>query len=199
MPSRSKLAGLLADRLDRLREAFVALHRSVRDRVAELVGTTVADVVRQTVRTALDPPTPVVPSTPPRPAMRGDPYDPWHAGEPDHWADERDPLDETEPDAWGYREPVTPPVMTPPMPTPPSPEPAVVPRIVTAVVVGLKAAAWWLATSPVRRGWGCVLAGLAAGGAGYAVGGPVGLAVAPAVAALALAGRSSDLMNSLPA
>jgi len=37
MPSRSQLAGLLADRLDRLRGAFAALHRSVRDRVPALL------------------------------------------------------------------------------------------------------------------------------------------------------------------
>jgi hypothetical protein len=182
MPSKSKLAGLLADRLDRLREAFVALHRSVRDRAAELVGTTVADVARQAVRAALDPPPPVVPKS----VVRGDPYDPWGGPEPDHCIDDRDPLDADEHNAWGYREPVTPTVVMPVMPTP---EPAVVPRIVTAVVVGLKAAAWWLATSPIRRGWGCVLAGLAAGGAAYAVGGPVGLA---------LAARSADLVNTLP-
>jgi hypothetical protein len=127
--------------------------------------------------------------------MRGDPYDPWHARDPDGWADDRDPLDDREPDGWNYREPVTPTVVTPPG----EPEPATLPRIVTAVVVGLKAAAWWLATAPVRRGWGCVLAGLAAGSAAYAVGGPVGLAVAPAVAALGLAARSADLMNTMPA
>ena len=62
MPSRSQFAGPLADRLDRLRSAFAALHRSVRDRVAEIVGTTVADVARQAVRAALDPPAPVAPA-----------------------------------------------------------------------------------------------------------------------------------------
>jgi hypothetical protein len=46
MPSRSELAVLLADRIDRLRGAFAALHRSVREKVAEIVGATVADVVR---------------------------------------------------------------------------------------------------------------------------------------------------------
>ena len=49
----------------------------------------------------------------------------------------------------------------------------------------------------VRRGWGCLLAGLAAGGAAYALG-PVALAAAPAVAALALVARSAELANALP-
>src|SRR5207237_843849 len=74
MPSNSKLAGLLADRIDRLRGAFAALQRSVRDRVAEIVGATVADVVRQTVRAALDPPAPPAPSAP---AARRAAHDDW--------------------------------------------------------------------------------------------------------------------------
>lgn len=69
------------------------------------------------------------------------------------------------------------------------------PRRLTAAVVGLTAATWWLATGPVRRGWG----GLAAGGAAEAVGGPIGLAVAPTIAALTRAARSAECANTLPA
>jgi len=66
------------------------------------------------------------------------------------------------------------------------------------VVVGLRAAAWWLATRPARRGWGCLLAGLAASGAAYALG-PPAVAMMPAVAALALAAHSAELAHVLPA
>ena len=62
-------------------------------------------------------------------------------------------------------------------------------------MVGLKAAAWWLATHRLRRGWGCVVAGVLAGGAAYALG-PVAVAVAPAVTALSLAARSAELMHA---
>jgi hypothetical protein len=89
MPSRSQLAGLLAERIDRLRGAFVALQRSVRDRVAEIVGATVADVVRQTVRVALEPPAPGAPIAPVAPAARRDGYDPWGGPGADDWADDR--------------------------------------------------------------------------------------------------------------
>ena len=195
MPSRTQFARLLADRLDRLRSAFVALHRSVRDRVAEIVGTTVADVARQAVRVALDPPAPVAPA--PRRVVRGDPddrYDPWGGEEPDGWAGDRDAFEDGERDAWGHA-----PQMATTPPTAPAPaEPAVVPRLLTAAVVGLKAAAWWLATSRICRVWGCAAAGLVAGSAAYALGAPVCLAVAPAVAALTLAVRSVELVNTLP-
>ena len=126
------------------------------------------------------------------PAVRRAAYDAWGGPEPDDWADDRDPLDESAPDAWGYPAPVTP--VAPPSP---SPEPSDLPRLAAAVVVGLKAAAWWLATSPARRGWGCVLAGLAAGATAYALG-PVTLAALPAVAALALAAQSAELVHVLP-
>ena len=65
MLSKSKLAGPLADRIDRLRGSLVALHRSVRDRVAEIIGVAVAEAVRDTVRAALDPPA-SAPPPPPR-------------------------------------------------------------------------------------------------------------------------------------
>jgi hypothetical protein len=166
MPSRSQLAVLLADQIDRLRGAFAALHRSVRERVAEIVGASVADVVRQTVRVALEPP---APQTPVAPVARRDGYD-----------------------AWGYPAPAMP-VTPAPTPTLP-PEQQVLPRLAAAAVVGLKAAAWWLATHRVRRGWGCVVAGVLASGAAYALG-----PVAPAVTALSLAARSAELVHALPA
>ena len=84
---------------------------------------------------------------------------------------------------------------TPPAPLPESPG---LPRLAAAAVVGLRAAAWWLATSPARRGWGCALAGLAAGATAYALG-PAALAAVPAVAALALAAQSAEFVNALPA
>jgi hypothetical protein len=64
-------------------------------------------------------------------------------------------------------------------------------------VVGLKAAAWWLATHRLRRGWGCVVAGVLAGGAAYALG-PVALTVVPAVTTLSLSARSAELVSALP-
>ena len=60
-------------------------------------------------------------------------------------------------------------------------------------MVGLKAAAWWLATHRLRRGWGCVVAGVLAGGAAYALG-----PVAPAATALSLAARSAELVHAWP-
>jgi hypothetical protein len=69
------------------------------------------------------------------------------------------------------------------------------PRLAAAAVFGLKAAAWWLATSRVRRGWGCVVAGILAGGAAYALG-PAAVAVAPAVTALSLVSRSAELVHA---
>ena len=86
--------------------------------------------------------------------------------------------------------------MSPAPPIPP--EPQVLPRLAAAAVVGLRAAAWWLATSRLRRGWSFVVAGVLAGGAAYALG-PVTVAVAPAVTALSLAARSAELVNVLPA
>ena len=83
--------------------------------------------------------------------------------------------------------------MSPAPPIPP--EPQVLPRLAAAAVVGLRAAAWWLATSRLRRGWGCVVAGVLAGGAAYALG-PVAVAVAPAATALSLAARSAELMHA---
>ena len=193
MPSRSQLAVLLADRIDRLRGAFAALHRSVRERVAEIVGATVADVVRQAVRAALEPPAPPAPVAPVAPVACRDGYEPRGGPEPDDWADDRDPIDDDGSDAWGYPAPAMP-VTPAPTPTPP-PEPPVLPRLAAAAVVGLRAAAWWLATSRLRRGWGCVVAGVLAGGAAYALG-PVAVAVAPAVTALSLAARSAELMHA---
>jgi hypothetical protein len=194
MPSRSQLAVLLADRVDRLRGAFAALHRSVREKVAEIVGATVADVVRQTVRVALEPPTPPAPVAPVAPVARRNAYDPWGGPETDGWADDRDPINDDGSDAWGHPAPVRP-TMSPAPPIPP--EQQVLPRLAAAAVVGLKAAAWWLATNRLRRGWGCVVAGVLAGGAAYALG-PVAVAVAPASTALSLAARSAELVNTLP-
>ena len=190
MPPRSQLAVLLAERIDRLRGAFAALRRSVRERVAEIVGAAVADVVRQTVRAALDPPTPPAPVVPVAPVARRDGYDVWGGHEADDWADAADQDGNTGSDAWGYPAPVTP----APTPTPP-PEPTALPRLAAAAVVGLRAAAWWLATSRLRRGWGCVVAGILAGGAAYALG-PVAVAVVPAATALSLAARSAELMHA---
>ena len=191
MPSRSQLAVLLAERIDRLRGAFAALHRSVRERVAEIVGATVADVVRQAVRVALEPPAPVAPVAP---VACRDGYEPWGGPEPDDWADDRDPIDDDGSDAWGYPAPAMP--VTPAAPTPP-PEPPVLPRLTAAAVVGLRAAAWWLATSRLRRGWSFVVAGVLAGGAAYALG-PVAVAVAPAATALSLAARSAERVHAWP-
>jgi hypothetical protein len=189
MPSRSQLAVLLADRIDRLRGAFAALHRSVRERVAEIVGAAVADAVRQTVRVALEPPTPPAPVSPVAPAACRDGYDPWGGPEADDGAGDRDPIDDERSDPWGYPAPAMP-VAPAATPTPP-PEPPALPRLTAAAVVGLRAAAWWLATSRLRRGWCCVVAGVLAGGAAYALG-----PVAPAVTALSLAARSAELVNA---
>jgi len=101
MPSKSELAGLLADRIDRLRGALAALRRSVRDRVAEVVGAAVADAVRDTVRIAPDPPAPALPAAP---AARCEAYDPWGGPDPGDWADD-DPICDREPDTWGYPRP----------------------------------------------------------------------------------------------
>jgi hypothetical protein len=188
MTSRSQLAGLLAERIDRLRGAFAALHRSVRERVAEIVGATVADVVRQTVRVALEPPAPPTSVAPVAPDACRDEYDPW-AG-PDDWPGDHNPLNDRS-DPWGYPAPAMP--ASPPAPPP---EPSVLPGLAAAAVVGLKAAAWWMATNRIRRGWGCVVAGVLAGGTAYALG-PV--AVAPAVTALSLAARSAELVHAWPA
>jgi hypothetical protein len=190
MPSRSHLAVLLADRVDRLRGAFAALHRSVRERVAEIVGATVADVVRQTVRLALEPPALPTPVAPVAPVGHREAYDPWAGPLTDDGADDRDPLDDDRSDAWGPAAPVL-----PTMPQSPPPEPPVLSRLAVAAVVGLRAAAWWLATSRVRRGWGCVVAGVLAGGAAYALG-PVAVAVAPAAFSLSLAARSAELVHA---
>jgi hypothetical protein len=194
MPSRSQLAVLLAERVDRLRGAFVALHRSVRERVAEIVGATVADVVRHAVRVALEPPAPPAPVAPVAAVAYRDGYDTWDGAEADDWAADRDPINDDRSDAWGYPAPVTPPT---PLSPPAQPESQALPRLAAATVVGLKAAAWWLATSRLRRGWGCVVAGVLAGGAAYALG-PVTVAVAPAVTALSLAARSAELVNTWP-
>src|SRR4051794_10280909 len=102
MPSKSKLAGLLADRLDRLRTALAALRRSVRDRVAEIVGAAVAEAARDAVRLALDPPAPPAPHAPPPAVGRRGAYDPWGVPERDEWADEYDPIGDGGEDAWGY-------------------------------------------------------------------------------------------------
>jgi hypothetical protein len=185
---------MLAERIDRLRAAFAALHRSVRERVAEIVGATVADVVRQTARAALDPPAPPAPIAPAAPVAPRAGYDAWGGPGADDWADDRDPIDDDTSDAWGYPAPVTPAMP----PSPPASAETGLPRLAAAAAVGLKAAAWWLVTSRVRRGWGCVLAGLAAGGAAYALG-PVAPAAALAVAALSLVARSAELVNMLPA
>ena len=193
MPSRSQLAVLLAERIDRLRGAFAALHRSVRERVAEIVGATVADVVRQTVRAALEPPAPPAPVASVAPVARRNEYDPWGGPGADDWTDAADQDGNTGSDAWDYPAPAMP-VTPAPTPTPP-PEQQVLPRLAAAAVVGLKAAAWWLATSRLRRGWGCVVAGVLAGGAAYALG-PVAVAVAPAVTALSLAARSAELVSA---
>ena len=77
MPSKGEPAGLLADRIDRLRGALAALRRSVRDRVAEVVGAAVADAVRDTVRIAPDPPDSLAPSADTVPLARRGTYDPW--------------------------------------------------------------------------------------------------------------------------
>jgi hypothetical protein len=193
MPSRSQLAVLLADRINRLRGAFAALHRSVRERVAEIVGATVADVVRQTVQYALEPP---APQTPIARVARRDGYYPWGGPEADDGAADRDLIDDERCDAWGYPAPVAR-AMPPRLPAPP-PEPPVLPRLAVAAVVGLKAAAWWLATSRLRRGWCCVVAGVLAGGAAYVLG-PVALTVTPAATALSLAARSAELVHAWPA
>jgi hypothetical protein len=190
MPSRNQFAVLLAERIDRLRGTLAALHRLVCERVAELVGATVADVVRQTVRAALEPPAPSIPVAPVTPVACRDGYDPWGGPETQDCAGDRDPIDDRS-DPWGYHETVAP--AMPPSPLAPSPEPPVLPRLAAAAVVGLRAAAWWLATSRLRRGWGCVVAGVLAGGAAYALG-PVAVAVAPAVTALSLAARSAELV-----
>jgi hypothetical protein len=193
MTSRTQLAVLLADRIDRLRGAFAALHRSVRERVAEIVGATVADVVRQTVRVALEPPTLPAPVSPVAPVACRDGHDPWGGPEADDGADAADQGSNTGSDAWDYPAPAMP-VTPAATPTPP-PELPVLPRLAAAAVVGLKAAAWWLATSRVRRGWGCVVAGVLAGGAAYALG-PVAVVVAPAATALSLVARSAELMHA---
>jgi hypothetical protein len=190
MPSRSQLAVLLADRVDRLRGAFVALHRSVREKVAEIVGATVADVVRQTVRVALEPPAPPAPVAPVAPVARRDGYDVWGRPEADDEPPDRDPIDDERSEVWGNPAPVT-----PPMPPATPSEKQVLPRLVAAAVVGLRAAARWLSTSRVRRGWCCVVAGVLAGWAAYALG-PVAVAVAPAVTALSLAARSAELVHA---
>jgi hypothetical protein len=179
----------LADRVDRLRGAFAALHRSVRERVAEIVGATVADVVRHTVRATLEPPAPIAPVAP---VACRDGYDAWGGPEADDCAGDRDPIDDERSAAWGYPAPEMP-VTPAATPTPP-PEPQALPRLAAAAVVGLRAAAWWLATHRFRRGWGCVVAGVLAGGAAYALG-----PIVPSVTALSLAARSAALANAWPA
>src|SRR5205823_5445588 len=152
--------------------------------------------VRDTVRIAPDPPDSLAPSADTVPLARRGTYDPWGGPERDDWADEDDPIDDGGPDAWCSPAAVTP--ALPPNPPAPPPESAGLPRLAAAVVVGLRAAAWWLATRPARRGWGCLLAGLAASGAAYALG-PPAVAMMPAVAALALAAHSAELAHVLPA
>jgi hypothetical protein len=75
-----------------------------------------------------------------------DGYDAWGGPEADDCAGDRDPIDDERSDAWGNPSPVT-----PPMPPATPPEQQVLPRLVAAAVVGLKAAAWWLATHRLRR------------------------------------------------
>src|SRR6478735_7835176 len=54
MATRSMLVRGLAGRIDRLKETFEALNGAVRDKVAEILGKTVEDLVRQTIRKVLE-------------------------------------------------------------------------------------------------------------------------------------------------
>lgn len=174
MSNRSVLVGLLADRIDRLQATFAALNSAVRDKVAEIVGKTVSDVVRQTVRMVLDPRAEAT-------AYRPDPNDELWGDEPD--ARRRRPVDEE--DEWLR------PAAVPKTPQRP------LPRVAAAILIGSKVAAWWLTRMQSRKSWGWFAAGVVAGGVAYAVG-PVAVAILPALAALALADRSAEFANTIP-
>src|SRR5262249_25145251 len=149
------------------------------------VAATAADVVRQAVRVVLDLPIPPAPTTP---VTRRTGYDPWGGTEPDDWADDHDLVEDGGHEAWGYQ-------ATAP-PEPPETSSPGLPRLAAAAVVGLRAAAWWLVTRQARRCCGCVVVGVLAGVAAYALG-PAALTVASAVAALTLATRSAEFANTL--
>jgi hypothetical protein len=174
VPSRSVLVGLLADRIDRLQATFAALNTAVRDKVAEIVGKTVSDVVRQTVRMVLEPKAE-------DPAYRPEPDDEVWSDEPD---DRRRHQVEEE-DEWIR------PTSAPKTPDRP------LPRLATAVLIGGRVASWWLTRVPSRKSWSCFAAGVVAGVGAYALG-PVAVAVLPALAALALADRSVEFANGIP-
>src|SRR4051794_3313241 len=101
MHVRRLIAARLADRLDRLQATFAALNTAVRDKVAEVVGKTAEDLVRQTVRAVLEKTTTLQPESRP-------------ASETGWWDDDRDaprrPYDEDDDDRW------PPPAAAPPPP-----------------------------------------------------------------------------------
>jgi hypothetical protein len=164
MPSRSALARMLADRLDRLRATFAALNQAVREKVAEVVGKTAEDLVRHAVRAALDR-AQLGPA--PRPA-------------PAWWADDdRDVHDQDVDEYDADWRPV-------------AAEPPPQPRLAAAVLAGCKAAAWWLRRAPLTRPWVLTVAGLATGAVVYACP-PLAAALLPAAAALALAEGATAL------
>jgi hypothetical protein len=175
VPSRSVLVGLLADRIDRLQATFAALNSAVRDKVAEIVGKTVSDVVRQTVRMALEPRAEAT-------VYRPEPDDELCGDEPD--ARRRRPGGDEE-DEWVR------PTAVPKTPDRP------LPRLATAVVIGGKVASWWLTRLPSRKGWTWFAAGVVAAVGAYTLG-PVAVAILPALAALALAARSVEFANNIP-
>src|SRR4051812_27210504 len=129
MPSRSALARLLADRIDRLQATFAALQAAVRDKVAEVVGKTVEDLVRHTVRAVLERATT-------GPGYRPDSEDGWWDDDPD---DRRRTYDDDD-DQW------------PTVPTTSAPSQR--PRLTTAFIAGCRAAGWWLTrTTTERKTW----------------------------------------------
>jgi hypothetical protein len=174
MPSRSTLARLLADRIDRLQATFAALNSAVRDKVAEVVGKTVEDLVRNTVRIVLER------------ATTGPDY---RKESEDGWWDDDEPNDRrrrtyNDDDSWSRPASV--------QPTPSRP------RFATAFLAGCRTAGWWLSrTTREAKTWTWAVAGLVAGVAVYAFP-PLAAALLPAAAALTLADGAVDLTAAWP-
>src|SRR5262245_51781876 len=160
----------LRERLAALRDAFLALAARVREHIAALVGTAVADAVRQAVRAWLDGAAPAARPPGPRPprplseTLDDDLDEPGAAWRPDEFEDD------------------------PPPPAEPRPAPAALPgRLAAAALAGWRAARWWLARRGSRPAWAAWAAGAAAGLAALALLPWAAPAAGPALAAVLLA------------
>ena len=173
MHIRKVLAAQLDDRIDRLQASFAALNSAVREKVAEIVGQSVKDLVTQAIRAILDPPSEVSAYAP------EDDDELWNH-DPEYRRSHT--IDQ---DVWQHHRTKSPvPKRTP------------LPRATTVVVFGLQAACCWLTRARNVNLPSFLFVGLCACGVAYALG-PIAVAFLPAMLVLTLVGQSTGIIGSI--